>query len=114
MVRRGRKIESRWKAAVSAARIRWVLAFAFGVIGALALNANRAAAAEADPLDCGTVLQRQCSATEELAFCVINSYQDFDECTANGGFVHDVGCYIVYVGEFYGCFLESGGSVFVN
>jgi hypothetical protein len=114
MVKRRGRNESVWSAVVAAIRIRWVLAFAFAVVGALALNADQASAAQAAPLDCGIVLERECSPTEELAFCVINSYQEFEECTENGGFVHDVGCYIVYVGEFYGCFLEAGGSAFVN
>jgi hypothetical protein len=95
-------------------RMRWVLAFAFAVIGALALNANQAAAAEAEHLDCGTVLQRDCSVTEELAFCIINSFQNYDECKEHGGFWNDVGCYFEYVGEFYWCYLGMGETIFLN
>lgn len=87
--------------------------FALALVLALGAGARPVSAATTE-LDCSVVLGRECSMTEELAFCVINAYFELQDCEENGGLVNDIGCYGEYLFDFYACFIELPGTILLN
>ena len=95
-------------------RSRW-LAFAFSFALVLGLAFDRASAEMAPPkYTCDMELGRPCTVTEELAYCMINAFTSFDDCKENGGFWNDLGCYNLYVADYYACYLTTPINVFLK
>jgi hypothetical protein len=57
--------------------------------------------------DCSDITQaaygRDCTATEEMAYCQLNAMDAYDDCKAQGGFLNDAGCFITYTADFWAC-----------
>ena len=63
---------------------------------ALALAHRPALAAEAGQCSDTTPDNRECSATEELAYCLFDVYGEYIDCLEEAGLLKKVGCGIEY------------------
>ncbi len=96
-------------------KVRWsMLGFALALALALAVGVSRASAATVPLYTCDRVLGRACTVTEELAYCMLTAMNSFDDCKDNGGFLNDVGCYNLYVADYYACYLTTPINVFIK
>ena len=92
----------------------WGSVFSLALILALAVGRASAEAPAPPKYTCDMELGRACTVTEELAFCVINAFESYDDCKENGGFWNDVGCYPLYAADFYACYLTTPINVFLK
>jgi hypothetical protein len=96
------------------ARTRWSFVLVPLVLS-LALVVSRTSAQE-DEQSCSdfNVDGRQCTYTEELAFCVKNAITSYDECKEDEGLIGKVKCTLLYEADFYACTVSGSATFFLG
>jgi hypothetical protein len=95
------------------ARTRWSLVMVPFALS-LALVVSTSAQEEEQKCSDFNVDGRQCTFTEELAFCIKNAMTSYDECKEGEGFVGKALCTVLYEADFYACGATAPANFFLK